>query len=133
MTGYTPSHGAISTPLSSLDPIPEMRRMDGRIHVIFLSSNGIVFVEPTPGPWYRGTARARTLPNAGDDRPTTWYRSEEAASPMGCVEQTQFCSTPDRCGPVGSMVDTAAGAAPLFNGSSEHFLGLNYTGPAGHT
>jgi hypothetical protein len=47
----------------------------------------------------------------------------EAASPLGCVEQWQWCNSAypgeSGCGPLASLYDSVYGAAPFFNVTSE--------------
>lgn len=45
------------------------------------------------------------------------YQPEEAASPMGCVDQFQFCNpslSGNNCGPLASWADAQVEASPLF-------------------
>lgn len=100
-------------------PIPELFRSDGDVQVIFLAGNGIPFFEPTEDPWYRATVQGYKIASnirAGSRR---LYWPEEAASPLGCVRQVQFCNTalePDRrCGPLTSWNDALFESASLFN------------------
>ncbi|KAI8623054.1 hypothetical protein F5Y19DRAFT_405056 [Xylariaceae sp. FL1651] len=100
---------------------PEIRRQDGDVLLIFLSGNGVLFDEPMDDEWYRATAVARNITvQAGQYQyKTVSYISTEAASPMGCVEQFQWCNTAlpkqTRCGPLASYFDSINGAAPLFH------------------
>lgn len=47
------------------------------------------------------------------------YLPSEPASPLACAEQHQFCNPAiegsEQCGPLASLQDAMAGAAPLFN------------------
>ncbi|KAL2277331.1 hypothetical protein FJTKL_00051 [Diaporthe vaccinii] len=52
------------------------------------------------------------------------YQPEEAASPMGCVKQFQFCNpslSSNKCGPLASWADAQNYAAPLFGITTEDF------------
>ena len=76
--------------------------------------------------WYRATIPFRSV--SGNDilsQPQASFIPSEAASPLGCVEQSQWCNTayPDDkgCGPLASFLDAAYGAAEFFN-LSEHDL-----------
>lgn len=88
--------------------------------------NGLLFNEKSTDDWYRATEPFLTHKNIGflDDNPT--YRPDEAAAPMACMEQYQFCrsSLPadSRCGPLASRFDALAGAAPLFEVPEEQFV-----------
>ncbi|KAG6353543.1 hypothetical protein INS49_005505 [Diaporthe citri] len=107
------------TPSSSLQTDTEYFPKDGDLHLIFLSGNGIRFQEPVNDPWYRATVPTRpivaaTKPGTSAEHPA--YRSEEAASPMACLEQFQLCyGSTSRCGPLASWLDAQDGASKLLN------------------
>jgi hypothetical protein len=67
--------------------IPELRRPDGDVTVAFLSGSGVIFSQKMDDNWYRGNTVHGTakLGNYVEDLKN--YRPEDAASPMGCVEQ----------------------------------------------
>lgn len=53
------------------------------------------------------------------------YKPEEAASPMRCTEQFQFCNpslSKSRCGPLASWSDSITQSAPLFGMTSADFV-----------
>ncbi|KAI1176643.1 hypothetical protein F4777DRAFT_545388 [Nemania sp. FL0916] len=107
-------------PSSQFVPISELLRSDGDVSIVFLSGNGVIFQERMDDEWYRATDPAGInyfYDSNGSNR--TVYRPAEAASPMGCVEQFQWCNTayPNRsgCGPLASATDSVDGAAPFFN------------------
>jgi hypothetical protein len=73
--------------------------------------------------WYRATTPTDSfyyLSRSGS-RPT--WRPDVSASPMGCLEQFQWCNSAyprdSGCGPLASLMDSIYGAAPLFNVTSE--------------
>lgn len=73
--------------------------------------------------WYRPVipwGHIYTTANSGEQ---VAYRPDVSASPMGCLEQWQWCNSEyprDRgCGPLASYWDAVYGAAPLFNLSSQ--------------
>ncbi|KAM7200403.1 hypothetical protein V8F20_005380 [Naviculisporaceae sp. PSN 640] len=105
-------------------PLPELQRADGSVEVIFLVGNGVGFPDQSVDPWYRvsnvtagnfyATMRKGSLP---------YYRPAEAASPLGCVEQFQFCRSSDmECGPLAAWLDAITGAAPLFDLTPEEVV-----------
>ncbi|RDA94691.1 hypothetical protein CP533_6797 [Ophiocordyceps camponoti-saundersi (nom. inval.)] len=114
-------------PTSPFDPRPELARSDGDFTVIFLSGNGILFTEPNSDPWYRGFVPGTRFPYTAD-RTTmmTMYRPEEAASPMGCVRQMQFCNGTGHCGPLASAHDASVAAGPLFNSTRQQIRGDSF-------
>ena len=103
-----------------------MFRSDGDVSLVFFMGNGLLFNEKSTDDWYRATETFLSHEQVGfvDENPT--YRLDEAAAPMGCIEQYQFCraSLPEdsRCGPLASRFDALAGAAPLFDIPEEEFV-----------
>ncbi|KAI1348756.1 hypothetical protein F5Y01DRAFT_306503 [Xylaria sp. FL0043] len=77
----------------------------------FAPGSGVVFSQKMDDNWYRGNTDTKT------------YRPDDAASPMGCVEQWQWCNPAypreSGCGPLASRNDAISGAAPLFNLSAQ--------------
>lgn len=104
---------------SAFVPIPELFRSDGDIEIIFLVGNGVQFYEQTEDPWYRVTALGKQIVDHTWEGTRKLYSPEEAASPLACVEQYQFCNTaltPDKqCGPLASWNDAVTESALLFN------------------
>lgn len=103
--------------------IPGLFNPDGDIELIFLSSNGIEFYEKTSDLWYRATIPGdETHTILADQGQIQVYQPEEAASPMGCVEQFQFCNpslSSNNCGPLASWADAQVEALPLFGITTE--------------
>jgi hypothetical protein len=114
--------GAPNADLSAFIPIAPLVRPDGDVSVLFLSGNGVFFNGPMNDDWYRATVFGQNLTHFGTD-PTSstmqGYIPVEAASPLGCVEQWQWCnsaySREEGCGPLASVLDSIYGAAPFFN------------------
>ncbi|OTB01373.1 hypothetical protein M426DRAFT_41238, partial [Hypoxylon sp. CI-4A] len=100
-------------------PIPELLRSDGDVMVIFLSGNGVHFIQSLDDDWYRATTPEGSVSLTSVDGKRPLYRPNEAASPMGCVQQNQWCTSSDpknrKCGPLASRNDAVYGAASLFN------------------
>ncbi|KAI1741603.1 hypothetical protein F4680DRAFT_415976 [Xylaria scruposa] len=118
------SRGQVLTGFSKL--IPELTRSDGDTTVIFLSGNGVVFTQRMDDDWYRATERSTDLYTLGGFGYRPSYIPGIAASPMGCVEQWQWCdsahpSDEAHCGPLASLFDSFYGAGPLFNITQEDF------------
>lgn len=89
----------------------------------FLSGNGVRFELPTEDDWYRATVPDGKVswtggPGQGQE---DLYRPDEAASPLGCLEQYQWCRNPDlgQCGTLGSSSNAIYSAAPWFDLTSE--------------
>ncbi|KAF2266955.1 hypothetical protein CC78DRAFT_566402 [Lojkania enalia] len=73
---------------STFLPRVEFNRSDGDLQFIFLSGNRILFSEPTDDPWF-SAHEPYTIPRSTD---LGGYLSDHLASPMGCIEQYQFCN-----------------------------------------
>jgi hypothetical protein len=92
-------------------PNTSVRTPDGDVTLVFLSGMGVSFAEPIDDAWYRAIVPDAPLSTLGYNGTQQGLRPAEAASPLGCVEQWQFCnSSYDEnigCGPLGSFVDAA--------------------------
>lgn len=86
---------------------------------MFLAGNGIRFYEQTEDAWYRGTGSGYRVTDLAYEGSRRIYWPEEAASPLGCVSQYQFCNTAlapgKQCGPLAGRNDAIAESGPLFN------------------
>ncbi|KAI0556170.1 hypothetical protein F4679DRAFT_569758 [Xylaria curta] len=114
-------------------PIAELDRVDGDIIIVFLSGNGVLFREALDDDWYQATVPV-SLDDSKDGNESTFrYRPLNAASPMGCVQQMQWCNSAyprDRgCGPLAGTYDAFLGAAPLFNLTSDEVDAANSSRP----
>ncbi|KAI1389152.1 uncharacterized protein F4822DRAFT_270921 [Hypoxylon trugodes] len=97
-------------------PIPELRRDDGDLTLLFLSGNSIAFMEPLDDDWYRATVPYSNISSTVTNEVKDLYRMADAASPMGCVEQYQLCAeTPNICGPLAGFLDAYVGAVKQVN------------------
>lgn len=98
---------------------------DGHIVIVFLSGNGVPFLQKSDDAWYRATRLGTKLKTTDASGSGDSYLPSEAASPLGCVQQYQWCNSeypvPDGCGPLAGFMDAAAGAFPLFNLTMEDF------------
>lgn len=86
------------------------------------------FSEPMVGEWYKATTpRGGTafINTNGELKGRTSYIFDEAASPMGCISQWQWCNLAypgtSGCGPLASMMDAMYQAARLFNLAAKDF------------
>ncbi|KAF7540014.1 hypothetical protein G7054_g1710 [Neopestalotiopsis clavispora] len=112
---------------SDFYPIPALQRKDADVTLLCLSGNGVVSVTPIDDPWFRMTKPYSPIHKADSSDTVMTYAMENAASPMGCTLQYQFCNAEkEKCGPLSSAQDALAGAAPLFNTTVEL---LNGDGP----
>ncbi|KAI1129747.1 hypothetical protein F5Y10DRAFT_276535 [Nemania abortiva] len=99
-------------------PSPKLRRDDGDSFIIFLSGNGVYFQEPSTDDWYKatklfeGNTSLSISPSEFDS-----FIFDEPASPLGCVQQTQFCyeglPKGKRCGPLASFYDSMSAALEM--------------------
>jgi hypothetical protein len=83
-------------------------------------------MSPTQDPWYNATTPGPSMHRTTAKGEQRVYGGNEAASPLACIHQYQFChgnpssgGTSSSCGPTGGLYDALAGAAPLFNTSVE--------------
>ena len=102
---------------------PDLFRTDGDIVMVSLSGNGVAFMNAAKDDWYRPYIPinyTNTLFSTD-----SFYMPEEAASPLACLEQWQWCRSAepgeDDRGPLGSWRDSFEGAFPLFNVTLESF------------
>ncbi|KAG6359856.1 hypothetical protein INS49_010909 [Diaporthe citri] len=115
-----PLNGAI-VDTSDFNPISELFRDDGDLTIAFLVGNGVWYSEKTTDPWYRGTVPSETWrwlsPNSTDE---VAYTPDEAASPLGCLQQFQICNVDENhCGPLKGFYDYQFHSASVFNISEE--------------
>ncbi|KAI3317212.1 hypothetical protein HD806DRAFT_541470 [Xylariaceae sp. AK1471] len=113
--------GGISEGNSDFMPTGALTRKDADIHLVMLSGNGVVFTETTDDPWYN-VSRTTTnleLDSLGNASTVPVHLPGAPASPLACTNQHQFCNTKKSgsCGPLASLRDAIADAAPLFNTS----------------
>lgn len=68
--------------------------------------------------WYSATNSTSRFISSGEEDPSSGfpaYQPDEAASPMACLQQFQFCdASKTRCGPLSSWGDAQIGAGDLF-------------------
>lgn len=121
--------GATHTSRSELSPIDALRRPDADTMLVFLSGNGIQFFKRSEDPWYRATIKGARAYYFENDT-VQLYRPEEASSPLGCVQQYQFCNpslpADNRCGPLASWYDSLLGSSALFNLTEEELLSADF-------
>lgn len=82
--------------------------------------------QPTDDDWYRVSTNPLEVPvvDGGETFISSYYLPLEPASPLGCIEQHQFCRTTSNsreCGPLASLRDAIACSAPFFNSSYTNF------------
>lgn len=105
--------------------VPALFSPDADTNLIFLSGNGVQFFERTHDIWYHATIPGHNMTSSNADEDVYMvYKPNEAASPMGCTEQFQFCSpslSGNKCGPLASLLDADMQSAPLFGMSAAEF------------
>jgi hypothetical protein len=96
-------------------------RNDAYTFTVFLLVNGVLYSEPAHGDWYCISSNATNifLTTANDTTQVQPYLPLEPASPLSCAQQHQSCNAEIQesggCGPLASIRDALAGAAPLFD------------------
>lgn len=126
-------NGSVLTSHSDFITADGLKRSDADVVLYFLSGNGIQYVYKTDDPWYRGILPGVLIGGPLSNATMSTFQPEEAASPMGCTEQFQFCNANNqRCGPLAGYFDAIMGAGPLFGLLPEEVL-FNFSGsdPAG--
>lgn len=101
--------------------IPQLSVPDADLLVVFLSPEATVFLNKTEDPWYRATTPITSIGSQSPDR--NLYASDEAASPMACLERFQYCNSSKECGSLASFKDALISALPLFHHNSSEFWG----------
>lgn len=96
-------------------------RRDGEVSLSFLSGNGVYLTSPTDDDWYRVNDTDGNVTMTFTSGSQRRYRPQEAASPLGCIQQYQFCRDPARgqCGDLAGRLDALYSAAPWFNLTAE--------------
>ncbi|KAF4543286.1 Cytochrome p450 protein [Lasiodiplodia theobromae] len=120
---YDIGNGSLASQ-SVFNPIPNLVRTDSDVLLFFLSAGSIFFTKPTSDDWYRATrlvdvARRAEASNDTSENPTIdIFAQDEAASPMACVSQEQYCNPnlPEgsRCGPLSSRLDSWYSSYPVL-------------------
>lgn len=110
-------------PAAPWHPVPELTRLDADVTLLFLSGNGVMFHDPVDDDWYRATAKGKRFTSTTNNGSRQSYQPVDAASPLACIEQQQWCNYNYRdesgCGPLGSVYDAIIGASHLFNISED--------------
>lgn len=129
--------GMLQINQSTFIPTPQLFRSDADLTVVFLSGNGVRFLEAMDDDWYRATVDHGNITFSLTQGQLTNHIPVEAASPMGCLEKWQWCNSAfprdTGCGPLAGKLDSLFGAAPLFNLTENEikFGGIDSTTPAG--
>ncbi|RYC65041.1 hypothetical protein CHU98_g1142 [Xylaria longipes] len=113
------------SPLSDFIPIDPMFREDGDVVLIFLSGQGVIHAAPSADEWYHVSPTKSNIftSTSSEVDPTAIYLPRDPASPLGCVDQYQFCRRDiQHCGPLASIRDAVSGAAHLFNTTFGDFI-----------
>ncbi|KAH8885562.1 hypothetical protein GQ53DRAFT_845545 [Thozetella sp. PMI_491] len=122
-------NGTVIPDQSEFIPGVDLQHPNGDSEVLFLVGNGVRFKQKMDDDWYRATVPGPQTFYGNVNGTETSYQPAEAASPMGCVQQYQYCNTmlppESRCGPLGSYYDAALGAGPLFNLTAEQIWDNN--------
>lgn len=85
-----------------------------------------MFSTPHDDGWYRATTVIGTMSTTLSSGEGQAYIFDEAASPLGCVQQWQWCNLAypgtSGCGPLASSMDAIFGALPKFNLTEEQMI-----------
>ncbi|KAI1277552.1 hypothetical protein F5Y07DRAFT_363307 [Xylaria sp. FL0933] len=122
---------------SSFLPTHDIFREDADTILHFLSGNGVEFSQFSADEWYRIDPNPVITPVLEDPKAIFLreYVPEEPASPLGCTNQYQFCNAAfegtSGCGPLASVRDAIAGAAPFFETTYAEFTNQYFTNETG--
>ncbi|KAH8894585.1 hypothetical protein GQ53DRAFT_820955 [Thozetella sp. PMI_491] len=115
-----------SNPGADFIPVEELFRADGDLLLVFLSGYGVDFLEPTEDEWYRANTPGPNLSHNDNEGSIPSWIPEDAASPMACLQQYQFCNTAlpsgEACARLESSTDAAIEALALFNTTYDELI-----------
>lgn len=101
---------------------PDLFRTDGDLAIVSLSGNGVAFSNAANDDWYRPSIPINYTNSLFST--DSFYMPEEAASPLACLNQWQWCRSAEPgegdCGPLGSWRDAMAGALEMINLTKEY-------------
>lgn len=84
---------------------------DADLLLVFMSPEGILFLNQTTDPWYRAVLPVH-VSGLGQDY---LYVPDGAASPLGCSQRYQYCDSRKNCGNLTSAIDAVISASALFH------------------
>lgn len=105
------------------EAIPQLTVSDADSMIVFLSPEGVFFINQTDDLWYRGIVPGNVFHFPNGQRVV--YVPDEAASPMGCVQRFQYCNSNKKCGSLASEIDSLTSAMPLFHEDSSDFWSVD--------
>ncbi|TRX93773.1 hypothetical protein FHL15_005449 [Xylaria flabelliformis] len=115
---------------SDFIPIDSVFRPDADLTIVLLATNGVIHTKPSSDQWYQVSPTSQNVASSDlTSSPdfTPFFLPLEDASPLGCTQQWQFCrQSTDNCSPLGSFSDSLAGAALIFNTTSDHLTSSAY-------
>ncbi|KAF3765644.1 hypothetical protein M406DRAFT_227270, partial [Cryphonectria parasitica EP155] len=107
-------------PGSGFTPINQLARTDADLTIVFLSGYGVFAGTPIYDPWYQSTVPFTNISSQGKTGIEQVYRLDNAASPLGCASQWQFCNADSSaCGPLASYDDAVSSAASEVFGDTD--------------
>ncbi|KAI0813452.1 hypothetical protein GGR55DRAFT_703439 [Xylaria sp. FL0064] len=104
-------------------PISSVSRNDADVTIVFLSGEGVVHSAPSLDEWYRVSPTPVNVSETAGERfdKAPIYLPLEPASPLGCVDQYQFCyGDIQHCGLLSSFSDAVLSVEHLFNTTSAY-------------
>lgn len=100
-------------------PEPGLSRNDSDTAIVFLGSKGVRYQGQVDDPWFAAHTpwHLETVVSGNVDGRYATYKSDEAASPLGCTTSLQMCFPPfsdeSKCSSPMGLVDTISFTAPL--------------------
>ena len=82
-----------TTAVSTFQPIPQLRRPDANLVMVFMSKN-TGFIQRIDDPWFTATVPrvVSFLQSGGRVQNITTYYPDDPVSVMGCLEQSAWCN-----------------------------------------
>ncbi|KAK3216799.1 hypothetical protein GRF29_1g994803 [Pseudopithomyces chartarum] len=116
---------------SSFLPRKELNTTDGDIFLLFLAAHAVNFAKPTSDPWFSAHRPSPGFLNR------TYYFTDHLLSPLGCVEQFQYCNPHNQiCTPLSGIVPATAaakfdlGLSPMQNATVDLLINAIYANNA---
>lgn len=130
---YSSLNDSVSGIGSQFIPIPDLRRPAADVTLLFLSANGIMFLEPSNDSWYSAHENSSNLwlePIPGN---ISAYKADDPVRALGCITVYSFCNpnleAKDKCTPLAGIRAAPFLAESLWHTEKQKAL-FNWTANA---
>ncbi|EMD67266.1 hypothetical protein COCSADRAFT_188049 [Bipolaris sorokiniana ND90Pr] len=83
---------AISSYKESIELIPELRKPNATVSLLFLDASEVLYVNKTKDPWFSATSLLDSSSFASIANVTHYFAADEPVGVLGCVNQRSFCN-----------------------------------------